>query len=83
MIGAREISEYAQKYNMKLGKDTPLSMEWCFNMADKAYEKGRADAIDEVKESINEHLFNSPMMNPIMTRNEILLFLEQLKESKE
>ena len=25
----------------------------------------------EIKESINEHLFNSPMMNPIMTRNEI------------
>lgn len=42
----------------------------------------RADAIEEVKESINEHLFNSPMMNPIMTRNEILLFLEQLKEQK-
>ena len=38
--------------------------------------------LDEVKESINEHLFNSPMMNPIMTRNEILLFLEQLKEQK-
>lgn len=40
----------------------------------------RADAIDECKEAFNEHLFDSPMMNPIMTRNEILLLLDQLKE---
>lgn len=49
MIGAREISEYAQKYNMKLGKDTPLSMEWCFKMADKAYEKGRAEGYSKAE----------------------------------
>ena len=49
-IGAREISEYAQKYNMPLGKDTPLSMEWCFDMADKAYQQGRQDAEKELNE---------------------------------
>ena len=43
-------------------------------------EQGRADAIDEAIEAFNEHLFDSPMMNPIMTRNEILLFLDHLKE---
>lgn len=43
-------------------------------------EKVRKDAIDECKEAFNEHLFDSPMMNPVMTRNEILLFLDQLKE---
>lgn len=42
----------------------------------------RAKTIEEIKEAINEHLFDSPMMNPIMTRNEILLFLEQLKSTK-
>ena len=51
-IGAREISEYAQKYNMPLGKDTPLSMEWCFEMSDKAYQQGREDAIDEFADAI-------------------------------
>lgn len=40
----------------------------------------KAEAIDEVKEAFEEHMFNSPLMNPFMMRNEILLLLEQLKE---
>ena len=75
MIGAREISEYAQKYNMKLGKDTPLSMEWCFNMADKAYEKGRQDAIDDVMKIYNE-------MRPHLATH-IYDFGERIKALKE
>lgn len=42
----------------------------------------RRKVFEEIAEAFNEHLFDSPMMNPIMTRNEILLFLEQLKEQK-
>lgn len=47
---------------------------------DEHDEKVRVSVIDEVEKAINEHLFNSPLMNPIMTLNEILLLLEQLKE---
>lgn len=46
IIGTSEIYEYAEKYNMAVGKDIPLTMGWCFDMVDKAYEQGRADAID-------------------------------------
>lgn len=49
IIGTSEIYEYAEKYNMDVGKDIPLTMGWCFDMVDKAYEQGRADAIDDVK----------------------------------
>lgn len=42
----------------------------------------RTKAIDEIMEAFNNRMFDSPMMNPIMTRNEILLFLQQLKEQK-
>lgn len=42
----------------------------------------RKKVFEEIEEALNEYLFDSPMMNPIMTRSEILLFLEQLKEQK-
>lgn len=45
-------------------------------------EEIRAKVFDEIVEAFNEYLFDSPMMNPIMTRNEILLFLNELKEQK-
>lgn len=57
-----------------------LEREYGIEPIEEHNKQIRTEIIDEVKESINEHLFNSPMMNPIMTRNEILLFLEQLKE---
>ncbi|MCQ2087952.1 MAG: hypothetical protein MJZ37_07850 [Bacilli bacterium] len=91
MIGAREISEYAQKYNMKLGKDTPLSMEWCFKMADKAYEKGKADMLKEIEEAMYIQCFernNDEDMQKWDGGNwfRYKLFenvLEQIKESKD
>lgn len=55
--------------------------EHCFMQKHDA--KVRVDVIDEIKEAINEHLFDSPMINPIMTRTEILLLLDQLKEKKQ
>ena len=84
MIGAREISEYAQKYNMKLGKDTPLSMEWCFKMVDKAYEKGRSDVLGEVATRLEEELIMvMPRDNVKFLIYKVHTVLEQLKESKE
>lgn len=81
--------------NLSNGKDVAIGYSYAYkvdcegNRYIKAEEvkylldKCRADAIDECKEAFNEHLFDSPMMNPIMTRNEILLFLDQLKEQKD
>lgn len=77
MIGAREISEYAQKYNMPVGKDTPLSMEWCFDMADKAYEQGRADAFNEILNEMRKSPFASDKTTFVKKYID-----EQLKEQK-
>lgn len=83
MIGAREISEYAQKYNMELGKDTPLSMEWCFKMADKAYDLGRADVLGEVATRLEEELIMvMPRDNVKFLMYKVHTVLEQIKESK-
>lgn len=49
LIGAMEISQYAQRYNMPFEEDTPLTMAWCFDMVDAAERKGRTDATEEVK----------------------------------
>lgn len=59
-----------------------MLMPYDVESIDELIENVRANAFDEVEEAFNEYLFDSPMMNPIMTRNEILLFLEELKEKK-
>lgn len=78
-IGAKEIDEYAQKYNMLVGKDTPLTMGWCFDMVDKAYEQDKSDAIDEFK-SVLEGWFLTEGNS--LTLIDVYRFAEQLKEQE-
>lgn len=71
------VKEKANEFIMSEADCSLTFAEWCY-LQGKA--DGRTEALDDIAEDFNEHLFDSPMMNPIMTRNEILLFLNELKE---
>lgn len=62
--------------------DEYVQAEWFTKKEAEIRADERKKCVKELTEAFNEHLFDSPMMNPIMTRNEILLFLERLKERK-
>lgn len=79
LIGAMEISQYAQRYNMPFEEDTPLTMAWCFDMVDAAERKGREDAIEEYFNLIEDRILERGRGLYLIEAED---FKEQLREKK-